>query len=87
MINVMADNVNDDDICSQIAKSNSTSINSLKQIDLTQSNHQQQHQHQQHPHQHQLNDADHINNIISISSEVSSFSNKNFYFAAAAKNA
>lgn len=60
MVNVMADNV-DDDVCSYIGKSNSSSTNSLKQIDLTQSNQQQQ----------PLDDADHINNSISISTEVS----------------
>lgn len=66
----MADNV-DNDVCSYIGKSNSSSTNSLKQIDLTQSNQQQQlNQQQQHLHQ-PLDDGDHINSTISISSEVS----------------
>lgn len=60
----MADNV-DNDVCSYIGKSNSTSTNNLKQIDLIQSNQQQQQHHEQQP----LDDADHINSTIS--SEVS----------------
>lgn len=71
----MADNV-DDDICSYIGNSNSTSANSLKHIDLTQSNHLHHHQHhhhrlQHHHHEQQLSDAEHINNGIPISAEVS----------------
>lgn len=82
MINVMADNV-DDDICSYIGNSNSTSTANLKQIDSIQSNHQQQqkhhhpnHHHQNHHHHHhqqQLSDTEHINNVISNSSEVSKY--------------
>lgn len=80
----MADNV-DEDVCSYIGKSNSSSVNSLKQIDLTQSNlqQQQQHHHSHHNHHHQhhhqqqqqqqqlLDDAERINNSISITSDVS----------------
>lgn len=69
--NVMADNV-DNDVCSYIDKSNSTSTSSLKQIDLTQTNHQQhQQQHRHHVHHQQLDDEDHINNPISNSADVS----------------
>lgn len=83
IVNVMADNV-DEDVCSYNGKSNSSSANCLKQIDLIQSNQQQQHhhhehshhhphhhQHRHHKHQHQLEDAEHINNAISITSNVS----------------
>lgn len=72
----MADNV-DNDVCSYMGKSNSTSTNSLKQIDLTQSNHHHQHrqskQHQRRHHaSHQpLDDEDHINSTNSVSANVS----------------
>lgn len=67
MLNVMADNA-DDNVCSYIGKSNTSSTNSLKQVDLTQSNH---HHHHQPGKQQRLDDAEHINNTISITSEVS----------------
>lgn len=75
MVNVMADYV-DDNACSYICKSNASSTNSLKQIDLTQSNHHRHHHHQQkqpqqQQQQRQHDDADHISNTISITSEVS----------------
>lgn len=72
----MADNV-DNDACSYIGKSISTSsTSSRKQIDLTHTNHhhhqqsQQQHQHRQHVHQ-QCDDDDHINKPLSMSNDVS----------------
>lgn len=73
----MADNVNDDVGC-YITKSNSSSFNSLKQIDLTQTNHQQQQQQQSQ--QQQLDDSEHINNVISITSEVSAHFQHIFLF-------
>lgn len=60
------------DVCNYIGKSNSSSvINSPKQIDLVKSNHHHQHHHQQHHQQQQLDDVEHINNAISITSDVS----------------
>lgn len=66
----MADNV-DNDVCSYIGKSDSTSTNSLKQIDLTQTNlhHQLKQQHQHHHHAQPLDDDDHINNTNAISAD------------------
>lgn len=82
----MADNV-DNDVCSYIGKSISTSTSSLKQIDLTQTNHhhhqqqqpQQHHRHHVYHHQ-QLDDDGHINKPISISTDVSKMNISYFHY-------